>query len=128
MRRLVRYTIALLTASVVTGIVAFLDQSFSLIFGTFVIYTLAMEVTLRYPYLLWNSEQQGGHATGVLAGGTTIGLLSLLQAFDSYGVFIFGLGLILFTGSTVIWMVDNCEISIQSLNSKDTDSVGESSP
>ncbi len=128
MRRLVRYTIALLTASIITGIVAFLDQSFSLIFGTFVIYTLAMEVTLRYPYLLWNSEQQGGHATGVLAGGTTIGLLSLLQAFDSYGVFIFGLGLIIFTGSTVIWMVDNCEISIQSLNSKDTDSVGESSP
>jgi len=128
MRRLVRYTIALLTASIITGIVAFLDQSFSLIFGTFVIYTLAMEVTLRYPYLLWNSEQQGGHATGVLAGGTTIGLLSLLQAFDSYGVFIFGLGLIIFTGSTVIWMVDNCEISIQSLNSKDTDSVGEYSP
>lgn len=128
MRRLARYTVALLTAGFVAGVVAFLDQSFSLVFGTFVIYTLAIEVTLRYPDILWNPEQQGGHATGVLAGGTTIGLFSLLQAFDSYGVFVFGLGLILFAGSTVIWMVDDCEISVRSLNSKDRDSVGESSP
>jgi len=73
MRRLTRYTIALLTASVITGIAAFLDQSVSLLFGTFVIYALAIEVTLRYPNLVWNSEQQGGSATGVFAGGITIG-------------------------------------------------------
>src|SRR6056297_42651 len=114
MRRLTRYTIALLTASVITGIAVFLDQSFSLLFGTFVIYALAIEVTLRYPNLVWNSEQQGGSATGVFAGGITIGLFSLIQAFDSYGALILGLGLILFTGSTVIWMVDNCEVGIQS--------------
>lgn len=128
MRRLTRYTIALLTASVITGIAVFLDQSFSLLFGTFVIYALAIEVTLRYPHLVWNSEQQGGSATGVFAGGITIGLFSLIQAFDSYGALILGLGLILFTGSTVIWMVDNCEIGIQSTNSKDTDTVYESLP
>ena len=128
MRRLTRYTIALLTASVITGIAVFLDQSFSLLFGTFVIYALAIEVTLRYPNLVWNSEQQGGSATGVFAGGITIGLFSLIQAFDSYGALILGLGLILFSGSTVIWMVDNCEVGIQSTNSKDTDTVDESLP
>ena len=128
MRRLTRYTIALLTASVITGIAVFLDQSFSLLFGTFVIYALAIEVTLRYPNLVWNSEQQGGSAIGVFAGGITIGLFSLIQAFDSYGALILGLGLILFTGSTVIWMVDNCEIGIQSTKSKDTDTVNESLP
>ena len=128
MRRLTRYTIALLTASVITGIAVFLDQSFSLLFGTFVIYALAIEVTLRYPNLVWNSEQQGGSAIGVFAGGITIGLFSLIQAFDSYGALILGLGLIFFTGSTVIWMVDNCEIGIQSTNSKDTDTVDESLP
>ena len=69
MRRLTRYTVALLTASVITGIAAFLDQSFSLLFGTFVIYALAIEVTLRYPNLVWNSEQQGGSEQGCLREG-----------------------------------------------------------
>ena len=128
MRRLSRYITALIVASVITGIVAFLDRSFSLLFGTFVIYALAIEVTLRYPNLVWNAEQQGGSATGVFAGGITIGLFRLIQAFDSYGAVILGLGLILFSGSTVIWMVDNCEVGIQPTNTRDTDSVDESLP
>jgi len=108
MRRFTRYIIALFTASVIAGIVVFLDRSFSLLFGTFVIYALAIEITLRYPNLVWSSERQGGSATGVFVGGITIGLFSLIQAFDSYGAFILGVGLILFCGSTIIWMVDNC--------------------
>lgn len=126
MDRLTRYIAAVLAAGVVTGFVAFLGQSSSLLFGTFVVYALATEVTLRYPDLLWNPGQPGGSATGVFAGGITIGLLSFLQAFDSYGAFVLGVGLILFSGSTVIWMVDSCEVGVQSLDSKETDSVDES--
>ena len=121
MRRLARYTLALFIASVITGLVSFLDQSLSLLFGIFVIYAVAIEITLRYPHLVWNTEQQGGHATGVFAGGITIGLLSLLQAFDSYGAFVLGLGLILFTGSAVLWMVDECEVDVQSTDSTDSE-------
>ena len=126
MRRLIRYALALLIAGGITGVVAFLDQSFNLIFGIFVIYTLAIEITLRYPGLVWNSQQQGGPATGVFVGGITVGLFSLIQAFNSYGAFALGLGLILFAGSAVIWMVDECEVVIQSINSKETEFTDES--
>ena len=128
MRRLTRYAIALLTASVVAGLVALLDRSFSLLFGTFVIYALAVEITLRYPTLVWSADQQGGAATGVFGGGITIGLFSLLQGFDSYGAAILGVGLILFSGSTVIWMIDTCEIVIQPVDATETDSADESLP
>ena len=119
MRRSIQYAVALLTAGVVTSIVSFFDQSVILLFGIFGIYTAAIEITLRYPELVWSTNQQGGHATGVFAGGTTVGLFSLLEAFDSYGAFALGLGVVLFTGSAVIWMLDDREIVIESLDVRD---------
>jgi len=117
MRRSIRYLSALLVASAVTAGVAVVSQEQSelLLFGIFGIYTLGIAIALRYPGLIWDREQGGGIASGVLRGGMFFGAMTLADGVSDtihLGAGIMGIGLVFFGVSTGIWMVENSEIEL----------------
>ncbi len=120
MRRPLRYLLALCIASGVTVGIAIEHDSILLLFGTFVTYTMTVALWLRYPSLLRLNGTRGDGfniATGVVAGGTSFGVLTLSQGVGEtlhLGAGVLGFGLIWFGVICGIWMVDNGEITLQS--------------
>lgn len=116
---------AFFVATAVTGGVATQHQSAILLVGIFGIYAVATALTLRYPTLLWNRDQDGGMASGVLAGGITFGVLTLAQGVGPevhLGAGVLGLGLVVFGVSTGVWMVERSEIDGQSVDTNSAES------
>lgn len=83
MRRALRYAVALLVGALVTGGVALVTPSAErrliLFLGIAQVYVVGTAVALRYPSVLRGS---GGVWSGVFAGVTTFGTLSLLNGID----------------------------------------------
>jgi hypothetical protein len=110
MRRALRYAVALLVAGAVTAGVAAVHHSIVLLPGVFVVYALAVAVTLRYPSLWFGRTESGARlASAAFAGGTTFGVLSLAQGLGvefHLGAGALGLGLALLGAATGVWMAD----------------------
>lgn len=117
MNRLTRYALALVIASAVTLGVAVEHDSAVLLAGTFGVYATTAAITLRYPSLLVLRRNQSGPsvASGVVAGGTTWGVLALAQGVgDSVhlGAGVLGFGLVVFGTIGGIWMVDEGAVQL----------------
>lgn len=109
MNRLVRYVVALLVATAVTGAVSFEYHSIILLPGIFVVYALGFGIALRYPAPIWGRGWEDRWSSGVFAGGTTFGVLSLAQGVGPefhFGAGVLGFGLTVFGVATGIWMAD----------------------
>lgn len=119
MRRPIRYALALVVAVVVTFGVAVEHDSIFLFAGTFVTYALTAAAWLRYPSLLRPTGTGGGGrnvASGVVAGGTAFGVLSLANGVGEgfhLGAAVIGFGLAAFGVVGGIWIADEAETSFR---------------
>ncbi|KAA9396671.1 hypothetical protein Har1130_18775 [Haloarcula sp. CBA1130] len=109
MRRFTRYIIALVIAGGITAGVATRYHSVILLLGIFQIYTVSIAIILRYPALVWDSENGNRWASGVFSGGLTFGVLSLAQGLNvefHFGAGVLGFGLAVFGLACGVWMAD----------------------
>jgi|AntRauMinimDraft_4_1070384.scaffolds.fasta_scaffold01731_6 hypothetical protein len=109
MRRFTRYLVALGIAGAITAGVATEYHSVILLAGIFQVYTVAIAILLRYPALLWDSENENRWASGVFSAGLTFGALSLSQGLGAefhFGAGVLGFGLALFGLGCGIWVAE----------------------
>lgn len=112
MNSLVRRTIALIGAGAVTVGVETTSQPVILLNGTFEVYAVSIAVLLRYPSLMWDSNNETRMASAVFTGGTTFGVLSLAQGTGvelHVGAGALGFGLAMFGMATRIRAVDEVQ-------------------
>lgn len=109
MRRLARYVLAFVIAGAITTWVATEYHSVILLAGIFQVYAVAIAIMLRYPALMWDTENENRWASGVFSGGLTFGVISLIQGLGvefHFGAGVLGFGLALFGLACGIWMAD----------------------
>jgi hypothetical protein len=109
MRQETRYGVAILVAAIITTGAAIVHHSLQLLAGIFGIWALALAISLKNPTLWRGDANTSRNASGILAGGTTFGVLSLAQGLGPeihFGAGVLGFGLVVFGVATGIWMAN----------------------